>query len=255
MKALSTRPTGVTDGSHELAPGASPGVSTGEACCVHLNFDSLHDLISPVNQMCTVADLILKKYRGTLDHEAEVLFGLIQNSGSRLQNLMAGLGTYMRVVGSGVSYGHCDANALLEGALLSVRKAIDRNGAVVTHDLLPELYCDPAQMMYTLASLIDNSIKFRRECRPEIHVSAISDQRVWVFSVHDNGIGIDPRHRDRIFGVFKRIDNEAYTGAGVGLAIARQIIEQHGGRIWVESKPGLGATFLFTLPRDAFQTL
>ena len=245
MKALSRQPTGVSDEAREL----DSRVSTGETCCVHLNSDSLHDLASPVNQMCSVSDLILKKYRGTLDDEAEVLFGFLQDSASRVQNLLAGLGTYMRVVGSGVSYRRCDANALLEGALASVRQAIDRNRAVVTHDLLPELYCDPTQIVYTLASLIENAIKFRREDRPEVHVSAISEEHIWVFSVRDNGIRVDPRHRDSIFGVFKRINLETYAGAGVGLAIAREIIERHGGRIWVESKPGLGATFFFTLPR------
>ena len=246
---MSTQTTATAAGARPREPGS--GASPGKGCCVCLNSDSLHDLVSPVNQMCSVADLLLRKYRGTLDTEAEVLFGFIQNSVNRLQNLMGGLRTYMQVVGSGGPYGRCDANALLESVLVSMRPAIDRNEAVVTHDSLPELYCDPSQMMYTLASLIENSIKFRREHRPEIHVSAVSDQDSWVFSVRDNGIVVDPRFADRIFGVFKRIDIETYTGAGVGLAIARQVIKQHGGRIWVESKPGPGATFFFTLPRDA----
>ena len=124
---------------------------------------------------------------------------------------------------------------------------IDQSGAVVTHDPLPELYCDPNQMIYTFAGLIENSIKFRREIRPEIHVSAISDSEACVFSVRDNGIGIDPRYRERIFGMFKRIDNEAYPGTGVGLAIAKQIVEQHGGRIWVESETRTRSHILFHL--------
>jgi CheY-like chemotaxis protein len=251
MKARSKERTGVSDRPREL----DPGVSQQEACCVHLNSDSLHDLVGPVNQMCSLADVILKKYRGTLDDEAEVLFGFIKSSASRLQNLMAGVRTYMRVVGSGGPYCRCDANALLQGALASIGQAIERDGAVVTHDPLPELYCDPNQMIYILASLIENSIKFRREPRPEIHVSAISEEHIWVFSVRDNGIGIDTRYRDRIFGMFKRIEIETNAGAGVGLAIVRQIVEQHGGKIWVESTPGLGATFHFTLPRDVLQTL
>jgi two-component system, chemotaxis family, sensor kinase Cph1 len=247
MKALSQELTGVSDQPRDLYARVLPG----ESCCVPLNSDSLHDLASPVNQMCSMAGLILKKYRGKLDDEANVLFGFMQNSASRLENLMAGLRTYLQVAASGGSYRRCDANALLEGALTSIGQAIDRNGGVVTHDLLPELYCDPSQMVYTLASLIENSIQFRREDRPEIHVSAISEERFWVFSVRDNGIGIDPRFRDRIFSVFKRIDNEKNTGAGVGLAIARHVVELHGGRIWVEAKPGPGATFFFTMPRDA----
>jgi len=99
------------------------------------------------------------------------------------------------------------------------------------------------------ASLMENAIKFRSEHQPEIHVSAAEKKNDWIFSVRDNGIGIDPRYSDRIFGMFRRIHNEGYPGAGVGLAIARQIIEQHGGRIWVESRPGRGATFFFSLPQ------
>ena len=228
-----------------------PGHSSAEDCQVRLNADSLHDLLSPVNQMCTMTDLILTKHRDTLDVEAEVLVGFMRKAANRLQHLLAGLRTYMAVAGSLRSYRHCDANALLAAAVASTQHAIDANGAVVTHDSLPELWCDPSQMIYTFAGLIENSIRFRREPRPEIHVSANSDGNGWLFSVCDNGIGIDPRYSERIFGVFKRIDNEASAGQGVGLAIARQIIEQHGGRIWVESKPGFGATFLFTLPRDA----
>jgi light-regulated signal transduction histidine kinase (bacteriophytochrome) len=216
---------------------------------VQLNSDSLHDLIGPVNQVCSIADLILHKYRGTLDDEAEVLFGFIQNSANRLQMFAAGLREYAQIVASRGPYRRCDANDLLAGAQASIQGAIDQNRAVVTHDALPELYCDPSQISYALASLMENSIKFRGEGRPEIHISANSRESIWVFSVSDNGIGIDPRHKERIFSVFKRIHNETYPGAGVGLAITRQIIEQHGGRIWVESEPGRGAVFFFTLPR------
>jgi len=220
---------------------------------VRLNADSLHDLMSPVNQICTMTDLILKKHRDSLDDEAQVLFGFIQKAANRLQNLLSGLRTYMQVVGPRAAYRRCDAHALLAGALASIQRAIDENGAVVTHDPLPELSCDPSQIVYTFAGLIQNSIRFRRAARPEIHVSAAADGNAWVFSVRDNGIGIDPRHSERIFSMFKRVDPEAHAGAGVGLAVAKQIVEQHGGRIWVESEPGLGATFFFTLPRDTLQ--
>ena len=132
----------------------------------------------------------------------------------------------------------CDANLLLAAALELVRPAIDRSGAQVTHDALPGLYCDPTQISQTFANLIDNSIKFRGESRPEIHVSAQADGDAWIYSFRDNGMGIDPRHSERIFGVFKRIHNDGYPGAGVGLAIAKKIVEGHGGRIWVESALG-----------------
>src|ERR1700691_562688 len=221
-----------------------------EDCCVRFNHDSLHDLISPVNQIGTIAELMLNRYRGALDDEAETLFGFIQDSVGRLQNLVGGLSTYMRVAGPPGSSRLCDANALLMGAQASMQPQIDQNGAVVTHDPLPELYCDPMQIGYVFASLMENSIKFRCEQhRPEIHFSTIAEGNTWIFSVRDNGVGIAPRHWDRIFVLFKRIDNEACPGAGVGLAIARQIVELHRGRIWVESRLGRGATFFFSLPQ------
>jgi light-regulated signal transduction histidine kinase (bacteriophytochrome) len=216
---------------------------------VPLDSASLHDLLSPLNQVCAMADLILKKYRGTLDSEAEVLFGFIQGSAKRLQNLLSGLRTYTQAVGSGSQFRRCDANSLLAAALAVVRPAIDLSGALVTHGPLPELYCDPPQISYTFASLIDNSIKFRGQSRPEIHVSAKTEGDTWVYEFRDNGIGIDPRHRESIFGVFKRIHNDAYPGAGVGLAIAKKIIEGHGGRIWVESALEQGATFFLAFPK------
>jgi light-regulated signal transduction histidine kinase (bacteriophytochrome) len=219
-------------------------------CCVPLDNDSLHDLVGPVNQMCSIADLILRKYQGTLDSEAEVLFGFIQTSAKRFQNLVTGLRTYMGTVGFRGPFRRCDANRLLESAQELVKPAIDQSGALVTHDTLPELSCDPTQISYIFASLIDNSIKFRGPSRPEIRISATVASDMLVFSFQDNGIGIDPRHRDHIFGVFKRIHNDAYPGAGMGLAIAKEIIAGHGGRIWVESALQQGATFFVELPKS-----
>src|SRR5580658_4236790 len=194
-------------------PGPSKtATSAAEGCWVHLNFDSLHDLSSPVNQMCSIADLILHKYQGKLDAEADILFGFIQNSTGRLQNLMAGLRLYVQVLGAPGSYRRCDANSVLAGARVSIQTAIDESRAVVTYDPLPELYCDPSQLGYAFASLIENSIKFRGAHRPEIHVAASAEDDTWVFSVRDNGIGIDPRHAERVFGLFKRLQNEAFPG-------------------------------------------
>jgi len=218
--------------------------------CVTLDAGALHDLLSPVNQMCTLADLMLTKYRGALDSDAEALFGFIQGAAVRMRNLIGGLRTYTQTVGSRSHFRLCDGNSLVAAALAVAGPAIEQSGAVVTHDALPELYCEPAQMGYTFSSLIDNAIKFRGESRPEIHISAtVEDDRV-VYAFRDNGIGIDPRHRESIFGVFKRVHNDAYPGAGVGLAIAKKIIEGHGGRIWVESALGEGATFILALPKS-----
>ena len=218
--------------------------------CVELDSGSLHDLLGPVNQICSMSDLMLQKYRSTLDSEAEALFGFIQGSASRLRNLLGGLRTYTQTVGSRGPFRRCDGNTLLTGALALVRPAIEQSGALVAHNPLPEIYCDPAQISYTFASLIENSIKFHGKSRPEIHISAKAQGDAWVHSFRDNGMGIDPRHHERIFGVFRRIHSDAYPGAGVGLAIAKKIIEEHGGRIWVESALEQGATFFLAFPKS-----
>jgi light-regulated signal transduction histidine kinase (bacteriophytochrome) len=245
-------------GPSEIPPPAMPAMpspdslpASAEECWVRLNSNSLHDLIGPVNQLGTITDLLIKKYHGAWDADAQALFGFIQSSVERLQNLATGLRTYLRVAGSPGPYRLCDGNALLAAATLAIQSAIDENAALVTHDPLPELYCDPNQIGYAFESLLENSIKFRRAHPPEVHISAAAQENAWLFSVRDNGIGIPPAHRDSIFGMFKRIHHEAYPGAGVGLALTRQIVERHGGRIWVESQPGEGATFFFSLAREA----
>jgi light-regulated signal transduction histidine kinase (bacteriophytochrome) len=240
-----------SNGLHVAPPRPAGGGWADSDCSVPLNADALHDLVGPVNQMRSMADLILKRHRPSLDDETEALFGFMQASSDRLQNLLTGLRTYMRIVGHQTPCRHFDANAILAGALATIQPGIDRNDAQVTHDPLPEVYGDPNQICYTFATLVENSIKFRGESRPEIHVAAGEAENGWLFSVRDNGIGIDSRHHDRIFGVFKRVHNDAYPGPGIGLAIARRIVERHGGRIWVESHLGQGATFFFELPRVA----
>ena len=226
-----------------------PPPSPREEEWVPLTTDSLHDLASPVNQIGSIMDLILKKHAGALDDDAKVLFGYLQNATARLQNLLGGLRTFMQMVGAPPARRRSDGNELLTAARAMLQHAIVQSDALMTCDPLPELYCDPSQITYVLVILIDNAIKFRGERRAEIHVSAISGKKNWVLSVRDNGIGIDPRYAKRIFAAFKRIHNDDYPGSGVGLAIAKRIMERHGGRIWVESELGQGATFLLELPK------
>lgn len=225
------------------------GVSPRDENCALLTADSLHDLASPINQICSLSDLILKKYTGALDENAKELFGFLRSSANRLQNLLGGLHKYMQVAGTSPIRQRADGNVLLAGALSMLAHTIAVNGAAITHDPLPELWCDPSQVTYALASLVENSIKFRAERRPEIHVCAFPHRKTWVLAIRDNGMGIDPRYARRIFATFKRIHNDAYLGSGVGLAIAERVIERHGGRIWVESELGQGATFFVELPK------
>jgi chemotaxis family two-component system sensor kinase Cph1 len=224
------------------------GVAADDDGAVTLNSDALHDLVGPMNQIRSMADLVLKKHRGTLDEESEALFGFIQAASDRLQNLVAGLRRHTRIVGQQQPPRMFDANAILKTAIAMIQPAVEQSGAQLSHDLLPTVYGDPTQIGHVFASLIDNSIKFRSEQPPRIHVAATTDGNAWVFSVRDNGIGIDPKNADRVFGVFRRVYNDEYPGAGMGLAISRRIVERHAGKIWVSSSLGQGATFSFTLP-------
>jgi light-regulated signal transduction histidine kinase (bacteriophytochrome) len=127
--------------------------------------------------------------------------------------------------------------------------AIEENNARVTHDELPIVMADETQLVQVFQNLIGNAIKFHSEEAPHIHVSAEKNKKEWIFSVRDNGKGIDPQYHDRIFVIFQRLQGKGeYPGTGIGLAICKRIIERHGGRIWVESEPGKGSTFYFTLP-------
>jgi light-regulated signal transduction histidine kinase (bacteriophytochrome) len=227
-------------------------IEAGQAeLAIPLSYDSLHDLVSPANQVCTLTSLLLKEYGNRLGPEADALVGLIQGSMGRLQNLVGGFRLYAQIVGRAAPYEACDATSLLAGALGSLQTALHGSGATVTQDRLPELPCDPAQISYLFASLLDNAIKFRSQQPPKIHISAVGNDDQWTFAIRDNGIGIEAKYHRRIFDLFKRVHNDAYPGAGVGLAIAERVVQRHGGRIWVESDLGSGATFFFSLPKSA----
>jgi len=217
---------------------------------VPLTAHSLHDLSGPGNQVSAMAGLFVKKYKGQLDSEAEKILGLVESSSARLHVLLQGLSTYLQIAGTPGPCCLCDGANLLAGALTSIRRTIEEQDARVTHAALPKLYCNPDQVSFVFRSLIENAIRFRRDERPEIRVSVEDQQGVWVFSVADNGIGIAPPHYDRIFAVFTRLRKDSTPSAGIGLPIAKRIVEMHGGRVWVESKVDQGSTFFFTLPQQ-----
>ncbi|HUI77414.1 MAG TPA: ATP-binding protein [Bryobacteraceae bacterium] len=236
------------NGTGRGTPSAGPAAVTG--CSMRLTSDSLHDLAGPVNQIRTLTDMLIKRNKGKLDDDAEVMFRFLQNSVERLDTLLAGLKTYMQAVGTREAYRLSDGNDCLADALASIRSSIEQQSARVTHEPLPPLYGDRRQITRVFANLVENGIKFRSERQPDVHISVTREEDFWVFAVRDNGMGLDPRHSERIFSMFKRINNQAGPGAGIGLAIAKQIVEEHGGRIWVESQLGSGAVFYFTLPTD-----
>ena len=142
---------------------------------------------------------------------------------------------------------------ILENALANLEASIKDSKAEVTFDEMPTVLGDEVQLTQVFQNLIGNGIKYRGEATPQIHVSAKKQDSEWIFGVRDNGIGIDPKYKDRIFGIFKRLHGKELPGTGMGLAICKKIVERHGGRIWVDSQPGEGAIFQFTLPMSAEQ--
>jgi chemotaxis family two-component system sensor kinase Cph1 len=141
---------------------------------------------------------------------------------------------------------------VLDLALKNLHSAIAETGAVITHDPLPTILGDGAQLLQVFQNLIGNALKFRGDKPPQINVSAVKNKNEWIFSIKDNGIGIESRHLDRIFIIFQRLNKRSqYDGTGMGLAIAKKVVERHGGQIWAESKPGVGTTFYFAIPEKA----
>jgi light-regulated signal transduction histidine kinase (bacteriophytochrome) len=172
----------------------------------------------------------------------------IVDGAARMETLVDGLLAFSRVGTQGGELRPVECAKALGTALQNLAAAIEESGAVVTHDILPAVNGDLPQLVSLFQNLIGNALKFRREAPPRIHVSAERNGTHWRFSVRDNGIGIAPQYFERIFGVFQRLHTRReYPGTGIGLALCKKIVERHGGRIWVESVPGEGATFCFSL--------
>jgi len=166
-----------------------------------------------------------------------------------MQHLLQDLLAYTRIGGTRQEWAVVDCEALLERAVRDLRLALEEQQAEVTHDPLPKVRGDDTQLGLVFQNLLSNALKFRGTASPGIHVSARQEGTQWVLSVQDNGIGLDPRQSERIFQVFQRLHPpQEYPGTGIGLAICKKVIERHGGRIWVESEVGKGATFFFIVP-------
>ena len=208
-----------------------------------------HDLQEPLRMISSYLQLLARRYRGRLDADADDFIAYAVGGAKRMQTLINDLLAYSRVGRPGRPFETLDCQAALDQALHNLQAAIEEAGAVITHDPLPGLKADGSQLIHLFQNLIDNAIKFRGGAPPCIHISAAQRGGRWTFAVSDNGIGIGPEYAGRIFKIFQRLHtSEAYPGTGIGLAICQKIVERHGGRIWVESRPGQGATFRFTLP-------
>jgi PAS domain S-box-containing protein len=208
-----------------------------------------HDLQEPLRMVASYAQLLEKCYKGKLDSDADDFIAFIVDGATRMRALITDLLAYSRVGTRGKSLEATDCESVFEQVIANLQMAIEETNAVVTHDRLPSAMADELQLSQVFQNLIGNAIKFHGEERPLVHVSAKQRGREWVFSVQDNGIGISPEHTDRIFVIFQRLHGGGeYPGTGIGLAICKKIVERHGGRIWVESQPGKGSTFYFTIP-------
>ncbi len=208
-----------------------------------------HDLQEPLRMVSSYTQLLAKRFKGKLDADADDFIGFAVDGAARMQKLIQDLLAYSRVSTRDMDRQTTSMETVLGYAADNLQVIMKEAEAVVTHDPLPSVKGDERQLTQLVQNLVSNAIKFRREQPPRIHVSAKRLDTEWLFSVQDNGIGIDLQYADRIFVIFQRLHNrEEYPGTGIGLAICKKIAERHGGRIWVESESGKGSTFFFTLP-------
>ncbi|GAX37530.1 GAF domain-containing protein [Nodularia sp. NIES-3585] len=228
-----------------------------------------HDLQEPLRMVTSYLQLLERKYKNELDANAEQFITYAVDGARRMQSLINDLLNYSRVTSRGQPIVEVDFQTIFERAIANLKFTIEESGAIITHDPLPVIMADPSQLTQVLQNLIANAIKFRGESPLKIHIGAVKAEQTeeqlptphsplptppneWLFSVSDNGIGIEPQYAERIFVIFQRLHGRSkYPGTGIGLAICKKIIERHGGRIWVESKPGQGSIFYFTIPEKA----
>ena len=196
--------------------------------------------------------LLMRRYGDKLDGDAKEFTAFIVDGATRMKQLIEDLLAYSRVGTRDKNFKPADAGSSLKRALTNLRAAIQDSGATVTQDGLPTIPCDEVQLAQLFQNLIGNALKFRKpDAAPAVHVGAADNGMEWEFTVRDNGIGIEPQYFERIFMVFQRLHNKGeYPGTGIGLAIVKKVVERHGGRIWVQSQPGAGTTFHFTMPKE-----
>ena len=209
-----------------------------------------HDLQEPLRMVASFTQLLSKKYSGKLDETADRYIEFAVDGAKRMQQLIVDLLAFSRVNSKELDLRQTNCEAVVQTALQNLSAAMEESGAAIERDPLPVLTADAGQLGQLFQNLIGNAIKFRGQAPLRIHIAAADRGPDWLFSIQDNGIGIDPRYSDRIFQIFQRLHTRAeYPGTGIGLAVCQKVVERHGGKIWVESEPGAGSTFRFTIPK------
>jgi len=217
----------------------------------HFAYVASHDLREPLRSMEGFLRLLERKYKGRLDEKADRFIGFATSAAARMQNIIDDLLEFSRVSTQARSFEPTDSGAALARALENLAAAIEESGAAIRRSPMPVVTADPVQLGQLFQNLVANAIKFRSPGRkPVVSISASEGDREWVFSVSDNGIGIEERHLGKIFEMFQRLHGPEYPGTGIGLAVCKKIVERHGGRIWVESAAGAGSTFRFSIPKS-----
>jgi two-component system CheB/CheR fusion protein len=215
----------------------------------HFAYALTHDLQEPLRMVVNFTELLGREYAGKMGEEADQLISYSVEGAQRIEALLKALLAYWEVSEREQnSLAQIDCGAALAKALFNLQASIEQTGAIITSDPLPTVRAEEVMLIQLFQNLVSNSIKYRGKETPRIHVSAERDAGGWVFAVRDNGIGIDPEDTDRVFGMFKRLHGSEIPGTGIGLALCKKVVERQGGRIWVESEPGVGATFKFTIP-------
>jgi light-regulated signal transduction histidine kinase (bacteriophytochrome) len=200
--------------------------------------------------VASYTQLLARRYEAKLDSDAREFIGFAVDGATRMQTLIQDLLSYSRVTTRGQSFEVTNSATVCSASLRNLQKAIEESGADVEVEPLPEVFADATQLTQVFQNLVGNAIKYCDHRKPEIRIRAEIQNGFAIFSVADNGIGIESQYYDRIFQMFQRLHTRTeYSGTGIGLALCKKIVDRHGGKIWVESKPGDGSTFRFTIPR------
>lgn len=217
----------------------------------NFGYIATHDLQEPLRMVSVYSKLLVKRYKDKLDDTANEFFNFAIEGAQRMQEMIYDLRDYTSIDQNGTPFTELNATSTVGFAIENIKDRIDSTAAEIRCDELPLVKGDKAQIVLLFQHLLTNAIKFTKDGqKPVIHISAKTNTDFWEFSVKDNGIGIETQYKDRIFRIFQRLNSrEKYTGTGIGLAICKKIVERHGGEIWVESKPGKGSVFHFTISR------